>query len=127
MISGYTGRVSRRGAVATSVLLSLGALAAPTTWAQSETAASRTQPQTYTLDAQALGAALQQFAAQAGLQLLFSESDVAGLQAPALQGSFTPDQALGRLLAGSGLKYEFFKADAVIIKRADKPAAAVAA
>jgi len=119
MISAYTGRVSRRGAVATSVLLSLGALAAPTTWAQSETAASRTQTQTYTLDAQALGAALQQFAAQAGLQLLFSESDVASLQAPALKGSFTPDQALGKLLAGSGLKYEFLKADAVIIKRTE--------
>src|SRR4051812_30199359 len=103
MISAYTGRVSRRGAVATSVLLSLGAPAAPTTWAQPETAASRTQTQTYTMDAQALGAALQQFAARAGLQLLFSESDVAGLQAPALQGSFTPDQVLGKLLAGSGL------------------------
>ncbi len=48
---------------------------------------------------------------------MFSESDVAGLQAPALQGTLTQDQALTQLLAGSGLKYEFFKPGAVIIKR----------
>src|SRR4051812_40201102 len=92
-----------------ALLLSLGIATGPQAQAQSDTSTSRLQTQTYTVDAQALGTALQQFASQAGLQLLFSESDVAGIQAPALNGAFTQDQALAQLLAGSGLKYEFFK------------------
>jgi len=103
-----------------ALLLSLGLAAGPDAWAQSDAAtSSRAQTQTYSVDAQALGAALQQFASQAGLQLLFSESDVAGMTARALSGTFTRDQALAQLLAGSGLKYEFFKPGAVIIKRAE--------
>lgn len=94
-----------------ALLLSLGFAAGSPAWAQSQT-------QTYSIGTEALGAALQHFAAQAGLQLMFSESDVAGLQAPALQGTLTQDQALTQLLSGTGLKYEFFKPGAVIIKRA---------
>src|SRR3569833_2010607 len=101
-----------------ALLLSLGLAAGPDAWAESDAATSRAQTQTYSVDAQALGAALQQFASQAGLQLLFSESDVAGMTAGALYGTFTQDQALARLLAGSALKYEFFKPGAVIIKLA---------
>jgi len=96
---------------ACAALLSLGFAAGSPAWAQSQT-------QTYSIETEALGAALQHFAAQAGLQLMFSESDVAGLRAPALQGTLTQDQALTQLLAGTGLKYEFFKPGAVIIKRA---------
>jgi len=122
MSLGFTGRASRRGAVATSVLLSLGLMAGPVTLAQSGTAASNSQTQTYSIGAQALGAALQEFAAQAGLQLLFSESDVAGMRAAGLKGTFTQDQALAQLLAGSGLSYEFLKPGAVIIRRAGSAA-----
>jgi outer membrane receptor protein involved in Fe transport len=84
---------------------------------QAGTAASDAQTRAYSIAAQTLGAALQEFAAQAGLQLLFSESDVAGMRTGGLQGSFTKDQALQRLLAGSGLAFEFPKPDAVIIRR----------
>jgi outer membrane receptor protein involved in Fe transport len=84
---------------------------------QTTTPASQTQTRAYTIGAQALGAALQQFAAQAGIQLLFSESDVAGMQTGGLQGSFTRNQALESLLTGSGLVFEFLKPDAAIIRR----------
>jgi hypothetical protein len=97
MTRAYTARPSRRGAVATSVLLSLGCVAGPAALSQSGTTASNAQTQTYTIGAQALGAALQQFAAQAGLQLLFSESDVAGMRAAGLRGTFTQNQALAQL------------------------------
>ncbi|MBV8804779.1 MAG: TonB-dependent receptor, partial [Sinobacteraceae bacterium] len=115
---GRDGR-SWRGALATTVLLSLGCLASSAVWAQ--TAASGAKTQTYHIGAQALSTALQQFAAQSGVQLLFSESDVAGMKTAGLQGSFTKDQALQRLLAGSGLVFEFPKADAVIIRRPTSP------
>jgi len=110
-------RVKFRGALATSVLLGLGCVAGGAAMGQAGTAASDAQTRTYNIAAQTLGAALQEFAAQAGLQLLFSESDVAGMRTGGLQGSFTKDQALERLLAGSGLGFEFPKADAVIIRR----------
>ena len=106
MIGVYTVRASWRGAVATSALLSLGWAVGEAAVSQPEAAASA-RTQTYNIGAEALGTALQEFAAQAGLQLLFSESDVAGMRTGGLQGSFTKDQALERLLAGSGLAFEF--------------------
>jgi outer membrane receptor protein involved in Fe transport len=112
------GIVKWRGALATSVLLGyLGCVTGGPAIGQAGTAASDAQARTYHIPAQTLGTALQEFAAQAGLQLLFSESDVAGMRTGGLQGSFTKDQALERLLAGSGLAFEFPKADAVIIRR----------
>jgi outer membrane receptor protein involved in Fe transport len=117
MINVEAGRVKWRGALATSVLLGLGCVAGGPAMGQAGTAASDAQARTYSIPAQTLGTALQEFAAQAGLQLLFSESDVAGMRTGGLQGSFTKDQALERLLAGSGLAFEFPKPDAVIIRR----------
>jgi outer membrane receptor protein involved in Fe transport len=114
--------VKWHGGLATSVLLGLGCIAGQAAIGQAAigqaaTAASDTQARTYNIAAQTLGTALQEFAAQAGLQLLFSESDVAGMRTGGLSGSFTKDQALERLLAGSGLAFEFPKSDAVIIRR----------
>jgi iron complex outermembrane receptor protein len=54
-----------------------------------------------------LDQALTAFADQAGLHLLYTTEDVAGLQSPALQGSFGIEQALQQLLAGSGVSYRF--------------------
>jgi outer membrane receptor protein involved in Fe transport len=118
MIHTETGRVRWRVALASSVILSLGSPASEVALSQPVSPSSREQPRTYHIGAQALGTALQEFATQAGLQLLFSQSDVAGLKTSGLQGSFSTDQALERLLAGSGLIFEYPKPDAVIIRRA---------
>lgn len=53
---------------------------------------------------QPLGQALNELARQAHLQLSFAAAAVAGKTAPAVSGQFTPQQALDRLLAGSGLE-----------------------
>ncbi|MCT8179398.1 TonB-dependent siderophore receptor [Variovorax sp. CY25R-8] len=55
------------------------------------------------LPAQPLGAALNELARQARLQLMVHPDLVAGKQAPAVSGQFTASQALERVLAGSGL------------------------
>jgi hemoglobin/transferrin/lactoferrin receptor protein len=55
------------------------------------------------IPAMPLGAALNELARQAGLQLSFPATAVAGKTAPALSARLTPRQALERLLAGSGL------------------------
>jgi len=110
------GRAKRHVALTTSVLLGIGCLSTAAVLAQTSTAA-RSPTRTYHIGAQALGSALQEFASQAGLQLMFSESDVAGMQTSGLQGNFSADQALQHLLAGSGLVFEFPKPDAVIVRK----------
>jgi outer membrane receptor protein involved in Fe transport len=57
------------------------------------------------IPAQPLAAALQAFAAQSGLQVMFFSDVSSGLRAQALEGSFTKEDALRKLLQGSGLEY----------------------
>jgi outer membrane receptor protein involved in Fe transport len=70
----------------------------------------------YHIGAQALGPALQELAGQAGLQLLFSKADVAGLHTRGLIGRYTSRQALERLLTGTGLVFEQPSESSVIIR-----------
>jgi iron complex outermembrane receptor protein len=72
---------------------------------------------TYVQKPQPLSAALKQFASAAGLQILFSDSEVRGIKAPALNGRFTVEQALDRLLAGSNLMYKTVGGKVVVIQR----------
>lgn len=66
-----------------------------------------TEPATYELkiDSQPLGQALQEFAKQAGIQIIFFSKVTAGHMAPALNGKFTANAALGRLLDDSKLTF----------------------
>jgi iron complex outermembrane recepter protein len=57
----------------------------------------------FKIDIQPLGTALQQFAEQSGIQIIFFSRVTEGLQAPALNGSYTISDALGKLLSGSHL------------------------
>lgn len=52
---------------------------------------------------QSLGSALNELSDRAGVSIAFSPALVAGKTAPAVKGSLTLHQALGQLLAGSGL------------------------
>ncbi|WP_168734206.1 TonB-dependent receptor [Pseudothauera nasutitermitis] len=57
----------------------------------------------FSIPAQALDSSLRVFSQQAKAQVLFDETTVAGLRAPALKGSYTAGEALARLLAGTGI------------------------
>lgn len=65
--------------------------------------------------AQDLGSALTSFADRSGLRLLFPSHLVSGRVSPALVGSFTPPEALNRLLAGTGLSWSYTSANTVTI------------
>jgi len=56
--------------------------------------------------AQPLGQALSELGQQTSLQVFFSPDLVAGKQAPAVDGNLSPEDALRRLLQGSGLDYQ---------------------
>jgi len=72
---------------------------------------------TLNIDAATMAKALIQLTQQSGLQLIFpTDGGVARLPAPKLVGSFTPEEALKKLLAGSSLRYEFINAHTVAIR-----------
>lgn len=57
------------------------------------------------LPPQALGASLQELAKQSGIQIIFFSKVVEGREAPAVNGTFTPEAALEKLLAGTDLTW----------------------
>ena len=73
------------------------------------------QTVSFNIPAQSLGSALTSFADRAGVKLLFPSTMVAGKSSAGLSGSLTRQQALSRLLAGTGLTYRFTSADTVTI------------
>ncbi len=79
-------------------IASLASLAAAPVLAQSATTFAIALP------AQPLGSALNELARQASFQLIVHPDLVAGKNAPAVSGSLSAQQALERLLAGSGLQ-----------------------
>lgn len=74
--------------------------------------------QTYAFDipAQELPTALQELAAQSGVQVFYAHDNVAGRQSPALKGQYTLAEALNQILSGSGLGFAIAGDGSVAIK-----------
>lgn len=101
--------------------IALGALAA--TLSAGAAAQPQTQPQgqlqVYSIDSQTLDGALKSFARQSGVQILFSQEDVAGLHSPPLNGQFTVDAALSHLLGGNGLSAVHAGPNIIVVRSAE--------
>lgn len=96
-MTGFSSRLAARVALAAllpAVLTLPGAAIA-------QTQASELR---FDIPAMPLADALNRFAAQAHIQLLFPYEKAAGKRSPALRGRFTRQEALRRLIAGSGLE-----------------------
>jgi outer membrane receptor protein involved in Fe transport len=79
------------------------------------------QQQNFDIHADDLGEALKSVSRQSGREIIFSAEATKGKAAPSLKGSYTPDDAVRALLAGSGLTAEFRK-DVVLIRgRSETP------
>lgn len=81
----------------------------------------------FAIPAGPLGAALTQWAEAARLRLLVSSEAVRGLRSNGVSGALAPEQALSRLLAGTGLNYRFTNASTVAVRRASDGGAAAGA
>lgn len=80
---------------------------------------ARASEPTVTLEikSQPLRDALSEFGRQSGLQVVFVQTDVdAAIMSSALEGTFSADVALGRLLANTALGYEFINPRTVAIR-----------
>jgi hypothetical protein len=65
-----------------------------------------------------LSQALASFGKQAGLQVTYPSELTAGKQSSGVVGAATPQQALSKILGGSGLAYSFANAKTVVISGA---------
>jgi iron complex outermembrane recepter protein len=79
------------------------------------------QTRTFSFDipAETLSEALRDYGRATAQQIIFTEDLVAGRRSPALRGTFEADEALQRLLAGSGLRMERTPAGAIMIVRSN--------
>lgn len=86
------------GALAISLALAWGAMP--------NDAVAQTAPVQISITAQPLGDALLQLGEQASLVIFYLPETVRGRTAPAVAGQLTPDEALRRLLAGTGIAFQ---------------------
>ena len=70
-----------------------------------QSARAQEAPVSISIAAQPLDAALEKLGEQAGLQIFYLPETVRGLNAPNVSGSLTADEALRRLLAGTGVEF----------------------
>ncbi len=70
------------------------------------------------IDAQPMERALQSFARQSGLQVIFPTDLARNLTSPPIDGRFSPRMALNLLLAGTQLSYEFVNDKTIAIRSA---------
>lgn len=76
--------------------------------------------QSYSIPAQDMASALEAFAAASGREVLAGSEVIAGKRANEVRGELSAEEALSRLLAGTGLRYEIVEG-AFVIKLADAP------
>lgn len=75
------------------------------------------------IEAQDLPSALRSLAGQTGIQLLFDADAFKDARTSGLTGALTAEEALRRLLAGSGYDFKATGADTYVIRRSAKPEA----
>ncbi len=100
----FMARLARRSnpvlsaAMIGTTALTLGILTAPT-------AAFAQSSSTYSIPAGSLASVLNRFADQSGTEIIYDGSLTEGRASAGLSGTFSPEEALGRILANSGLTY----------------------
>jgi iron complex outermembrane receptor protein len=83
--------------------------------AQQAAGSENTRQIAFNIPAQDMNAAVLAFARHAGIRVFYDTSKLRGLQSLAVAGTMSPQDALARLLTGSGLTYRFTSATAVTI------------
>ncbi|MCX7092077.1 MAG: TonB-dependent receptor [Methylobacter sp.] len=88
---------------------------------QSQSAiADAEQKQNFNIPAQSLSSALLQFSENTGVKTFFSADLTRDIKTQGLSGSYTPQQALDKLLANTGVAYRFTDTESVALSVAPK-------
>ncbi|HET8728196.1 MAG TPA: secretin and TonB N-terminal domain-containing protein, partial [Alphaproteobacteria bacterium] len=114
------GRTFTARLLATTASVSMAA--APALAASSVAAeVAQRETQNFDIPAQPLAQALLRFSRETGIELFFDDVIARGINSPGVRGSFAREDALRRILAGTGLTYRFTNANTATLQ---KPAAA---
>src|ERR1700722_2820570 len=103
----------------TTVILGCAALGLHTI-AYSAQAAALEPEKSYSITSQDLGSALRAFAIASGKDVVFDPMLVNGKTSPGLHGELTDEEALRRILAGSGLTFERTGSGGFVIHAPDR-------
>ena len=117
-------RINRRPKMAHWLLASAAFLQAGAVLAQSPApgASQSVAQHAFNIPVEPLSQAALRFSDQAGLQVVFSASVVEGLRSAPVTGRMTIAEAIGRLLAGSGLTWRYLNAHTITLERSVAPA-----
>lgn len=103
------------------LFIALAALAADLPVQAQQVRAASVAPQKYSIAAGTLGDALNQWAAQSQMRIVYAPELVQGKIAPAVSGTLTWREALQKLLAGSGLEWNLVGNNLVAVRKAAAP------
>jgi TonB family protein len=111
-------RLIVRAMAAALVIAVVGSTSAA--WAQSDTAL-RTRTYRFEIPVQRLDGALARVSQVSGVQMLYDSELATGRQSTAISGDFTVQEALVRLLAGTGLRARFTSGGSIVITLGARP------
>jgi|AGTN01.3.fsa_nt_gi TonB-dependent siderophore receptor len=116
---GLKTRTFRRKALVAALMGStaLMGMAAPAPAQTGDANAARQQTFNFDIAAKPLPQALTEFSAVAGLRVLYTAEEPFNAASPGLSGSFTAEQALSRLLSGTGITYRFTNPTTVTLEK----------
>src|SRR5690606_27842162 len=110
-------QILRAGLMGFTSLTAIGAVMLPASAAAQQ--ASAAQPVDFAIPEQAMSSALRAFARQVDKQIVFYSDDTERLRAGPLNGRFTEEEALKRLLGDSGLEFIYVNERTIGIGRRD--------
>lgn len=112
----FNGHRARLFTAIISAAAGLAASAAVQADATNTAVQSQVQTRAFNIPAGGLDQALNRFAQQAGVTLAANGALTAGKRSVGLRGTYSVPQALQTLLAGSGLRYRFTRADTLVLE-----------
>jgi secretin/TonB-like protein len=95
-----------------SLLVIAGICAA---FAEERRAVTASEPIGFHIPSQSLAEALQAYGQRTGVQVLYESNSASGRRSAAVEGNFTAEQALNLLLAGTDLKVQYTRPDAITL------------
>ncbi|MCY1276099.1 TonB-dependent Receptor Plug Domain protein [compost metagenome] len=119
----FAGPASRRLLGGSGLLLALfGLPVAAQESGLAPASETRASVRHFDIPGQPLSSALLAFGKQSGLQVSVDSQLLGDRQAPAVRGEMSSEQALGRLLDGSGLTWRYTAHDVLLLEPAPRPA-----
>jgi len=121
-----TANTTPKAGVQTVAILLAAAATAPVLAAEPRTSTDRPmvlaqaeQTRSFAIEAQPLASALARFSEQTGISFAYSTEQVEGIESSGATGELTAEEALQRLLAGTGLEYRFKESGTVTLAAAE--------